>query len=71
MVDILNNINDDRIVVMVAQDEASAALSAEARLAIEKLGSTMIHDLGWRNTWAFVGQVHIAETVLIRQVIFK
>lgn len=47
--------------VVVAQDEASAALSAEARLTLEGLGSTLIHDLQWRNTWAFIGQVGITS----------
>ena len=61
MVDILKNLNDDRLVVIVAQDEASAALSAEAKLTIEKLGSTLIHDLGWRDSWAFIGQVGITS----------
>lgn len=61
MVDILKNLNDDRLVVMVSQDEASAALSTEARSTIEQLGSTLIHDLGWRNSWVFIGQVGITS----------
>ena len=61
MVDILKNLNDDRFVVMVAQDEASTALNNEAKLTIEKLGSTLIYDLGWRNSWVFIGQVGITS----------
>ena len=57
MVDIINSLNEERLVVFVSQDEVSTKLSMEARLAIEKLGSTLIHDLGWRDSWAFIGQV--------------
>ena len=60
MVEILESLNEERIVVMVAQEDASISLSPESRLAIEKLGSTLIHDLGWRSSWAFVGQVGIS-----------
>eukprot|EP00116_Pleurobrachia_bachei_P015993 sb/3476255/ len=66
MVDIINSLNEERMVVFVSQDEASSKLSMEARLAIEKLGSTLIHDLGWRDSWAFIGQVRHSEGLMVR-----
>ena len=47
--------------VLVAQEDASVSLTPESRLAIEKLGSTLIHDVVWRSNWAFVGQVGISS----------
>ena len=46
LVDILNEVNEGRIVVIVAQDEASMSLGGEAKRSLEQIGSTLIHQLG-------------------------
>ena len=43
MVDIINEMNDGRLVVMTVQDEASSKLGSEAKLAIEKLGKQVFN----------------------------
>ena len=43
------------IVVVSVKDEASKNLSWEVKEFFEKMGSTEIRYLGWRESWAFIG----------------
>lgn len=61
LVDTLAEVNEGRIVVVVAQDEASSSLGGEAKQSLERIGSTLIHQLGWRNTYALVGQIGLSS----------
>ena len=54
MVDVLANLNDNRLVVMVSNDDATTSLGSEGFRAIEKIGSTLIRNIGFRESWYII-----------------
>ena len=54
MVDVLANLNDNRLVVMVSNDDATTSLGSEGFRAIEKIGSTLIRNIGYRESWYII-----------------
>ncbi|XP_060932653.1 protein FAM3C [Limanda limanda] len=51
----LNEIEDGTIVLIASFDDSSTKLTVEARKLIADLGSSEIHNLGFRDNWIFVG----------------
>ena len=56
LTEFLNALPQGSLMVMVAIDEASHALTTTARNAIKEFGSQYIDNLGWRDPWALFGQ---------------
>jgi len=52
---LLNNLPAGRVVAMAIEDEGTTSLTEEARRAIEALGSRLIRQVGFRDSWAMVG----------------
>ena len=44
------------VVLIVAKDDCFENLESGAKAAIESLGSTLIHSLGYRDSWCLIGQ---------------
>jgi hypothetical protein len=52
----INNLPQRSLVAMLVIDEGSNSLTAYARNSIKQFGSTYISNLGWRDSWALLGQ---------------
>ncbi|XP_023200024.1 protein FAM3C-like [Xiphophorus maculatus] len=55
LIEFLKNIEVGSVVLMAVFDEGSRRLNEEARTLIADLGSSVIHSLGYRDNWVFVG----------------
>uniref|UniRef100_A0A3B5ME26 ILEI/PANDER domain-containing protein n=1 Tax=Xiphophorus couchianus TaxID=32473 RepID=A0A3B5ME26_9TELE len=55
LIEFLKNIEMGSVVLMAVFDEGSKKLNEEARTLISDLGSSVIHSLGYRDNWVFVG----------------
>ncbi|KAJ1924028.1 hypothetical protein IWQ60_005491 [Tieghemiomyces parasiticus] len=64
--DFVNGLEPHMVFIMAVKDDAAERLTPEARQAVEALGSHMIGQLGYRDSWCFVGykgapREHIVE----------
>ena len=54
LVSFINQQENGSVIAMAVKDEASKRLTDEAKEVIASLGSTEIHNLGWRNSWSMI-----------------
>ncbi|MCH8957796.1 hypothetical protein IIA28_21150, partial [candidate division KSB1 bacterium] len=55
LAEFINNLSDGRIVLAAIKDEGSRAMTENAHLALESIGSAMTRQVGSRDSWALIG----------------
>ncbi|XP_033114541.1 protein O-linked-mannose beta-1,2-N-acetylglucosaminyltransferase 1-like [Anneissia japonica] len=53
---LLNSVDENHFVIITTHDEATNKLSFDTMAAVRSLGSKHINSLGFRSSWAFIGQ---------------
>ncbi|KAI9243216.1 hypothetical protein BY458DRAFT_144864 [Sporodiniella umbellata] len=64
LADYLRSIGAGAVVVMASRDEFTEHLTEEAVFMIEQLGSRLIRQVGYRDSYVFIGEVGQAESVV-------
>ena len=56
MAQFINNLPDGQIILAAIKDEGSRAMTENAYLALERIGSAMTRQVGSRDSWAIIGR---------------
>ena len=55
LVEFLNSLHPGRVVVCLIKDEGSLGFKKMGRNAVKSFGSKLVHHVGFRDNWAFIG----------------
>ena len=53
---LIDEVPTGKLVVACIYDEGSRSLSSEAKKALEHIGSSLIHNISYRDSWAIIGR---------------
>ncbi|XP_048403666.1 protein FAM3A-like isoform X2 [Stegostoma tigrinum] len=69
LVDFLHQVKPGTIVLLASFDEPATKLTDEVRTLFSELGSSLVHDVKFRDNWIFVGAKPIKEKSPFEQIL--